>query len=64
MAAISGDDQAWRRMPELDFSSIGPQTGERFPDVVLPDQRGDVVDLHRARGGRRALILFERSLGW
>jgi peroxiredoxin len=51
-------------MPELDFSSIGPQTGERFPDVVLPDQRGDVVDLHRARGGRRALILFERSLGW
>ena len=51
-------------MPEVDFSEIGPQVGERFPDVVLPDQTGSTVDLHATRGNRKALILFERSLGW
>ncbi len=51
-------------LPELDFSRIGPAVGERFPDVVLPDQRGRVVDLHAARGGRRALVVFHRSVSW
>ena len=51
-------------VPVLDFEQIGPAVGTRFPDVVLPDQNGRVVDLHAARAGRRALVLFNRSVVW
>ncbi len=47
-----------------EFAQKGPRLGERFPDVHLPDQHGTPVDLHRARGGRRALVLFYRSARW
>ena len=47
-----------------DWSAIGPRRGARFPDVVLPDQTGTIVDLHAARGGKRALVLFHRSAEW
>jgi hypothetical protein len=50
--------------PAPDFSQIGPPMGERFPDVVLPDQHGGLVDLHAVRGERRALIIFHRSARW
>lgn len=52
------------RFPSTDFSTIGPPVGERFPDVVLPDQHGNSVDLHAVRGDRRALIIFYRSARW
>lgn len=51
-------------LPALDFSRIGPAVGERFPDVTLPDQTGQVVDLHAARGRRRAMVVFHRSASW
>jgi peroxiredoxin len=51
-------------MPYVDFSQVGPQVGERFPDVVLPDQHGNQVDLHAARGNGRALIVLYRSASW
>ena len=51
-------------LPVIDFYTIGPPVGSRFPDVVLPDQHGRMVDLHAARGGRRALIVFFRSADW
>jgi len=50
--------------PEIDFDMIGPRTGERFPDVQLPDQYGEVIDLHMARAGRRAMVVFFRSAVW
>lgn len=50
--------------PHVDFDHIGPAIGERLPDVVLPDQHGKTVDLHEARGNRRAVLLFNRSAGW
>jgi len=50
--------------PTLDFTHIGPAVGERFPDLVLPDQSGEPVDLHAARAGRRALVVFYRSAAW
>ena len=50
--------------PELDFDQTGPRAGERFPDLALPAQDGQLVDLHRARAGRRALVLFHRSASW
>ncbi len=43
---------------------LGPRVGEVFPDVRLPDQRGAVVDLHRARAGRGAVVVFYRSAKW
>lgn len=42
----------------------GPGIGEGFPDVRLPDQTGAIVDLHKERGGRRALVVFYRSARW
>jgi peroxiredoxin len=50
--------------PIIDFDTIGPAVGERFPDVRLPDQTGAIVDLHAARAGRRALMVFYRSADW
>jgi peroxiredoxin len=38
--------------------------GQRFPDIILPDQMGRMVDLHGARTGRRALLVFYRSADW
>lgn len=52
------------RFPTIDFSRIGPSIGERFPDLALPDQHGQSVDLHAERAGRRALVLFYRSARW
>jgi peroxiredoxin len=52
------------RFRSTDFTTIGPQVGERFPDVVLPDQHGNRVDLHAVRGDRRALVIFYRSARW
>lgn len=51
-------------LPTIDFTRVGPAVGERFPDLRLPDQHGQLVDLHRDRGRRRALIIFFRSAHW
>ena len=51
-------------LPTLDFSRIGPAVGTRFPDLRLPDQSGQLVDLHVARAGRAALVVFYRSARW
>jgi len=51
-------------LPPRDFRAIGPNEGERFPDVRLPDQAGVPVDLHGARAGRRAVVVFHRSAEW
>jgi peroxiredoxin len=50
--------------PTIDFDTVGPALGTRFPDVVLPDQHGRMLDLHAARSGRRALVVFYRSASW
>jgi hypothetical protein len=47
-----------------DYTQAGPPLGERFPDVALPDQNGTRVDLHEARRGKRAIIVFHRSARW
>lgn len=51
-------------LPVLDFRTIGPRVGQRFPDLTLPDQSGTPVDLHAARRGRPALVIFYRSASW
>jgi peroxiredoxin len=51
-------------LPPRDFRQIGPKEGEPFPDVRLPDQTEAPVDLHAARAGRPALVVFYRSAEW
>ena len=50
--------------PTVDFAALGPAVGSRFPDLALKDQHGRAVELHSARGGRRALVVFYRSALW
>lgn len=51
-------------LPDVDFDTVGPAVGQLFPDVVLPDQKGQPVELHAARNGRRALFVVHRSADW
>ena len=51
-------------LPPRDFMQIGPKEGERLPEIRLPDQTGALVDLHEARGARKALVVFYRSADW
>ena len=51
-------------LPPRDVRHIGPNEGERFPDIRLPDQTGQPIDLHSARAGRQALVVFYRSAEW
>ena len=51
-------------LPPRDFRPIGPQEGQRFPDVRLPDQTGALVDLHARAPGAPALVVFYRSAEW
>lgn len=51
-------------LPVIDFTHIGPQLGEVFPDLALPDQSGHAINLHAARGGGKALVVFYRSASW
>ena len=52
------------QLPTIDFTRVGPAVGTRFPDLRLRDQTGALVDLHAARRGRRALVVFYRSARW
>ncbi len=51
-------------LSETDFTKIGPTVGSRFPDIKLPDQTGNLVDLHDHRAGRQGLVVFHRSAHW
>jgi len=53
-----------RRFPASDDFPTGPAVGERLPDFVLPDQHGELIDFHAHRNGRRAVVMFQRSVVW
>jgi len=55
---------ATRRMPATDDFPTGPAVGETLPDFTLPDQRGEQVNFTKAREGKRALVVFQRSTRW
>ena len=52
------------RYPDSEDFPSGPEVGERLPAIALLDQSGAQVNLEQARGNRRALVLFHRSVGW
>jgi peroxiredoxin len=51
-------------MTGAEYSDRGPRVGDAFPDILLPDQSGNVVDLHQRRNGRPAVVAFNRSVVW
>ena len=62
-------NQTDERPPKLRYSDsdqfpTGPDIGERLPDITLPDQHGNPVNIEAARGERRALVMFHRSVRW
>ena len=42
----------------------GPDVGERLPDFELPDHGGESVRFHEHRAGRKAAVVFYRSVVW
>ncbi len=56
-------DRAARREPGADFPT-GPVIGSALPAVCLPDQQGQIVDIRRSCGNRRAIVVFHRSAYW
>ena len=52
------------QLPTIDFADVGPAVGDAFPDLALPDQHGETINLHAVRRGRRALVVFHRSARW
>ncbi len=53
-----------RRSPASHEFPSGPDIGERLPPIRLADQHGNLVDFEEARAGRRALVVFHRSVRW
>ncbi len=48
----------------MNFDLIGPAVGSEFPDLVLPDQNGELVDIASREAGRGAIVVFYRSADW
>ncbi len=55
--------RAARREPEADFPT-GPQVGVALPEIELPNQHGELVDVRAARGALGAIVVFHRSAFW
>lgn len=51
-------------LPTVDFDLVGPAVGDRFPDLMLPNQDGVWIDLHQARNGRPGFVIVHRSAEW
>ena len=62
--ASSLDVPATGRYPDTEDFPSGPEIGERLPAIELTDQNGSLVNLEQARGNKRALVLFHRSVRW
>ena len=57
-------DHPARVYPATDDFPTGPALGERFLDFALSKQRGALIDFHRDRAGRKAVVAFVRSAVW
>ena len=44
--------------------ATGPEIGEALPGFTLSDQHGNAVDVHEARAGGRAFLVFVRGTSW
>ncbi len=48
----------------IDVSKLGPQVGDRVPELNLPDQAGTTRTLQSILGRRGAMLVFIRSADW
>lgn len=53
-----------RRFPASDDFATGPAVGERLPDFTLKNQHGESIDFHPSREGKKAAVVFYRSVVW
>lgn len=53
-----------QRNPDSEDFPTGPDIGGQLPDITLPDQSGNPVNIEAARGEGRALVVFHRSVRW
>ena len=44
--------------------STGPEIGEILPDFALPNQHGALIEFHKHRADRKAVLVFYRSAVW
>lgn len=56
-------DSAARSMPD-EALTFGLDVDDIAPDIVLPSASGQLVDVHRDRGGLKACVVFLRSAVW
>ena len=56
-------DRAARKEPDADFPT-GPDIGAALPEIQLPNQHGDIVDVAHNRGENGAIVVFHRSAYW
>ena len=52
-----------RRIPESHFPT-GPGVGDQIPAFQLPNQHGELINFHAARGQHKAALVFHRSAVW
>lgn len=52
-----------RSNPKDQFPT-GPEVGQRLPDIIATAHDGTVVDVHQARAGSPAVVVFYRSAVW
>ena len=52
-----------RQDPVGEFPT-GPAVGDQFPDLAATSHLGAVIDVHRDRGDRPAVVVFYRSAVW
>ena len=48
----------------VDVTKLGPQVGEKVPDVSLSDQRGQIRTLASLMGPNGLVLVFSRSADW
>ncbi len=53
-----------RRYPATDDFPTGPAVGETLLDINLPNQHGELIDLHKREGSANAVVVFFRSAMW
>jgi len=56
-------DRAARREPDADFPT-GPDIGAALPNIRLPNQHGEIIDVAQHRGRKGAIVVFHRSAYW
>jgi hypothetical protein len=49
---------------KIEVAKLGPQVGQRVPDLNLRDQTGRMRNLQSIMGSRGAMLVFFRSADW